>query len=77
MTATTKRIIDTARREQIVREQQVKLYQAIIALERARPSAWVEPQWQDIHACRKALTAATVALDAIETQMPSEGRRGR
>jgi hypothetical protein len=77
MSATTKRIVDKARRDAVLTQAVNDLWDAYGALEDALPLGIGQTDWPHIHACRKALTAATVALDAIETQMPSENRRGR
>ena len=76
MTATTKRIIDAARRDAIIEQNQQRYFDAVVDAWDGMPLN-LPVDWPHIHACRKALTAATVALDAIETQMPSENRRGR
>jgi hypothetical protein len=74
MTATTKRIVDAARRDAIIEQNQKHYFDAVVDAWDAIP---LQPPitWPHIHACRKALTAATVALDAIETQMGSERRK--
>ena len=77
MTATTKRIIDKAWRELHIQLAISEYLRASIEVEASMPTSHSDISWDHIHACRKALTAATVALDAIETQMPSENRRGR